>query len=75
MKSYGVTIELKPLLKAVLFNGTIHYNLFYKMKFRIFVKFLYWPLLGVKGLIWVTLYSQRLLGVLLRFILCVNYAK
>ena len=51
MKSYGVTIELKPLKRYFLMVLSVLIYLIYKMKFRIFVIFLYWPLLGVKGLI------------------------
>ena len=36
---------------AVLLHGTICFSLFYKMKFGIFLKFSYLALLGVKGLI------------------------
>ena len=35
---------------AVLLIGTIRFYVFYKIKFRIFLKFSFWPLLGVKGL-------------------------
>jgi len=35
---------------AVLLHGTICFVRFEKMKFRIFLEFLLWPLLGVKGL-------------------------
>ena len=35
---------------AVLLIGTIRFYVFHKIKFRIFLKFSFWPLLGVKGL-------------------------
>ena len=35
---------------AVLLIGTIRFYGFYKIKFRIFFKCSFWPLLGVKGL-------------------------
>ena len=37
---------------AVLLIGTIRFYVFYKIRFRIFLKFSFWPLLGVKGLAW-----------------------
>ena len=35
---------------AVLLIGTIRFYVFYKIKCRIFPKFSFWPLLGMKGL-------------------------
>ena len=35
---------------AVLSHGAIYFVGFEKMKFRVFLEFLLWPLLGVKGL-------------------------
>ena len=38
MKSYGVTIQMKPR-SAVLSRGTIYLQIFYKMKFEIRLEF------------------------------------
>ena len=49
MKSRGVAF-LNETSLAVLLIGTIRFYVFHKIKFRIFLKFSFWPLLGVKGL-------------------------
>ena len=35
---------------AVLLHGTVYFSIFYNMNFGIFLEFLFWTLLGVKGL-------------------------